>query len=107
LLAAVANSRLRVQADLVEWQHWRGNIMPEGAEKKAERETKDGSTGPDTGLPGANGTTGSGGPSESGEGLLPNLVRVVIYGRASLYGRYPPNPKAPATDATTTDSSTK
>jgi hypothetical protein len=92
LLAAVANSRLRVQADLVEWQHWRGNVMPHGAERKAEREKKDEKKS------GTNQTDKTVATSDTSEGLLPNLIRVAVYGRASLYGRYPPKePNAAST----------
>jgi hypothetical protein len=124
VLAAIANSRLRIQTTQVSWNHV-ANVRSEKTERKevvgpaAPGGAKAGGPGgeeasigggpkgpprPGAGAgygpqyPGPAGMLGGPGPSEtrrySGDQDDPNLIELSVYGIASLYERYPPKPPA-------------
>ncbi|MFL5242140.1 MAG: hypothetical protein ACJ8FY_08530 [Gemmataceae bacterium] len=124
VLAAIANSRLRIQTTQVSWSHV-ANVRSEKGETKggAGLETagaKSKKGGPDEGgprggsrLPGAP-MIGYGPPAPGGMATMgpfgsgqmrrslgdqddPNLIELSVYGIASLYERYPPQPPAAPT----------
>jgi hypothetical protein len=78
LLAALTNSRLRLQVTQVAWQHFRGNLAPPAAPV----------------APGTKPKAGDAEPEQQG-----NLIELVIYCSASLYERYKPGTKVTAVGA--------
>lgn len=104
VLAAVANSAMRIQTTQVQWQHYRGTtpLKPAGNERSApparkKKPTRPGTgvgTGPGTGpnpvgfTPGQPGATAA--PKGASNEEPTNVVELAVYGIASLYERYPP-----------------
>jgi len=119
VLAAIANSRLRIQTTQVSWNHV-ANVRSEKIETKgvAGSEAAGGKTkgGVEEGVPGGGfrppippkggygpPSPGAGPPGGFGSGEMrrsigdqddPNLIELSVYGIASLYERYPPKPPA-------------
>lgn len=111
VLAAVANSNMRIQITQVQWQHYRAqDLKPKGDNKPGpgpKREPRPGPAaggrpgagamplpgagvpGPAGGMPGMGpGASGPAGKAEAAEEPT-NVVELAVYGIASLYGRYP------------------
>jgi hypothetical protein len=93
VLAAIANSRLRIQVTQVQLQHVH-NIKPEHtltpAAPAAGRPEQPNGPGP-MGMPDRGGTSGAGQAAKpAGEEEDPNLVELAVYGIAALYEHFDP-----------------
>jgi hypothetical protein len=111
VLAAVANSRLRVQTTQVQFQQASGVVsqLVEPDEGDKSGDPKKGGPGPGPGDlrdPRRRGPMGpmgdprnTGGLTTTGSQEDPNLVEVTVYGIASLYERFPPRKEDKPADA--------